>query len=245
MFRKKSRTILFLFVLISCIPMIASAVEFNQFITLKDDGAGSLKLVYSEKEALLTGKTQIGNLPFDKAKMNEFFSTEGVQVGDVLVDKNQKDASMTQYSVSVNFDNVTKLNNLKGLAGIKYGLAKTDSGNVFTINIALDFFNNNSINQAYSVLYIKGEFKSANGAIKDKSVAWFRSKDKLEGKPVSLYATLRVINTPNKNNPNTNVPGGNQDSDKGKSCGLFGIELPFVILLGTLFIRRRRNNLLK
>jgi hypothetical protein len=223
--------------LISSIPLFAGAVDFNQFITIKDDGSGTIKVVYKEKESLLKGKNfLIGNLTFEKEKLAEYFNSPEAQAKDYTVGKNPKDNTSTEVSLTISFTDIKSLNNLKGLQYCQYNFAKTDSGNVFTITFSEEFFKTNTVNQVFNVLYAKGGFKSTNGVVKDNSVTWFRLSNRMDFKN-PLFATLK------SGAPTTTTK--TTDDEKGKGCGLFGIELPFVVLLGSILMNSRRIKFLK
>lgn len=230
---KKSKLVLLFTVFYLIIPIIAGAVNFNQTITLKEDGSGSINIFYLEKESTIKTKNfLIGNLPFTKEKINEYFGSNKIKVFESKISASAKDNTMTEVYVSLTFSNINDLNSLKGLANNQFSFSVSDSGNVFKSSITPEFNTVNSINQIYCVLNSKADIISSNGQIKDKSVSWFRAKEFLDKNTTNFIATIF-----SKNIKKT----ATDNKVEEKSCGLFGIELPVIFLLGTVLMNYRRK----
>lgn len=225
---RKNSVLSFLILLFLFTPIYAGAVNFNQTITLKADGSGSVVIFYLEKESLVKDNL-IGNLPFSKEKIEQFFSSAKIKIFESSVSKSEKDNTLTQVTVSLMFSSLNDLSDLKGLTGEKFEYTKTDTGMVLRNSFSPDFIKSNSINQIYCVLKTDENIRSTNGTIKDKTISWFRSKEFLNTpNSLNFVATLgssKEIATKN----------GNEGSGNEKSCGLFGLELPFLMLFGLIY----------
>lgn len=232
---KKAKFVLLFTVFFLIFPIVAGAVNFNQTITLKEDGSGSINILYLEKESTIKSKNfLIGNLPFTKEKINEYFGSSKTKIFESTISANSKDNTITEVYVSLTFSSVSDLNSLKGLVNNQFSFSVSDSGNVFKSSISPEFITLNSINQIYCVLNSKADIVSSNGQVKEKSVTWFRAKEYLNKNTTNFVATIFSKNI--KKTASQNI-----EQEKGKSCGLFGIELPIVFLFGTVLMNYRRK----
>jgi len=237
-YSKKKYIYLSITLLFLIIPMAAGAVNFNQNFTLKEDGSGSVNILYVEQDSFIKGKNfLIGNLPFNKEKITEYFSSAGTKIFSSSIEKSPKDNNSTQVIVTLVFNSVNDLNNLKGLTKSQYSMTNTDSGMVLRCSFSPEFVSSNSISQIYCTLTSKSEIKSSNGTIKDNAVSFFRGKEYLDSKNGNNFDVTF------KSGDKTTTTKKEGSDEKGKSCGLFGIELPIVFLLGSvlMYSNRKRN----
>ncbi len=220
-------------------PVFLGAMNVNETINLKKDGSGILTFSYLEKEATVKGKNfMIGNLPFTKEKLADYFKAPNSYIQLSTVEKSQKDNTMTQVTVVISFTDISKLGDAKGLAHTNFSYTQTDSGAVLKNTINPDFVKTNMVDQIYYVLKSEGDIKSSNGKVTDKSAEFFRGKDYLNGTEINFVAT---VESDGKTTSNKTVAG----EEKGKSCGLFGLELPFLMLGGLVFSFNRKRKKLK
>ncbi len=233
-FSKKTIIQFFIAVIILLIPMIVGAVNITQTVNLKNNGSGTMTYIYMEKETIVKEKNfMIGNLPFTKEKITEYFKAPGTYIQQIRIEKNQNDNSLTQVIVNIGFNDFNKLGEAKAFANeqVKY------SGNDFQITIRPDFIKTNSLNQIYFILIPESKILSSNGKVDDKGSSLFVSKEFLTGKSdVNFKATLES---------DGKTSGSNSSEGSEKSCGLFGLEFPVVFLLGSMLLFSRRNKFKK
>lgn len=238
MFNQKSIKVLFFTAVFISFPVILNALSINQIINLKSDGSGILNFTYFEKDDIIKQKNNIiGNLPFTKEKLAEYFKAPNSYIQLSKIEKNPKDNSQTQVVVIISFTDISKLGDAKGLTDIIFSLDQTDSGRVFKNIIKPEFVKGNLLNQIFLALNSESEIKSANGKITGKSVNFFRGKDFIDGKN-----SINFIATIEGGSSNTSSNGSSLSGEKEKSCGLFGIELPFILISGLAFIFSRKKS---
>jgi len=228
---------LLLVVLFLFIPIYASAINFVQIITLEKNGSGIIKLIYSEKESLVKEKNYVvSNLPFSKDNSAEYFNSSNTNIRLFEVGKDPNDNSRTQITVSMNFKAITDINKMKALTEAKVNFTETDTGTVFVYVITPEFTKANSIDYLLTILTYNGEVKSSNGKIEGKNILWSRSKQNIDAKKVmDFIATV-------KSEPKTTSNSSNSSDGDKKSCGLFGLELPIILLGGLVISRKLRKS---
>ncbi|MBK7158113.1 MAG: hypothetical protein IPH77_06025 [Ignavibacteria bacterium] len=227
--RKKIIAQIFIAIICLFTPMIAGAVSFVQIITMEKDGSGIIKLIYSEKESLVKEKNfVVGNLPFTKEKSAEYFNSSNTSIRLFEISKDPKDNTLIQITVSMNFKDISSINEMKALPDAKVSITETDTGKVFVYTITPEFTKSNSISYLFTILTYNGVVKSSNGKIEGKNVQWSRSKEYIDAKKV-----MDVIATLESDVKTTSKDSGNKE----KSCGLFGVELPLIIFLGFAFTK--------
>lgn len=236
---KQKFTLIFIFtVFIAFFPVFLYAVSINQTINLKSDGSGTLTFTYFEKDDIIKQKNNlIGNLPFTKDKLAEYFKAPNSYIQLSKVEKNPKDNTQTQVVIVISFTNISKLGEAKGFNGMSFSYDPSDSGRVFRNIIKPEFVKENLINQIYGLLNSENDVKSSNGKLSGKSVTFFRGKEYIDGK-----SNISFIATVEGGGDNTASNNSGTNGDKEKSCGLFGIELPFVLLSGLAFVFIKRRS---
>jgi len=215
-------------------PMFLGAVNLNQMIILKKNGSGTIRVVYTEKETLLKEKNfVIGQFPFSKEKIEEYFKSPSSKIfrSDIGISKN--DNTLIEVTVVIHFSDFSKLSEMKSFSNIRTGLSQSDSGNIFRNVFTTDFLKNNTIDQIYCTLNSDNKIKSSNGKIDDKEVVWFRGKGYIDvNKDIQFIATFESdVKTSSK-----------ETEGDGKSCGLFGMELPLILLSGLVISLRMKKN---
>jgi len=226
-------TILFLF-----IPIFLGAMNINQVVFLKKDGTGSLTISYFAKESEVKEKNfLIGNFPFQKEKLDEYFGTKNTKIYSSSIEKNAKDNSSLQVTVTITFGSITHLSQMKAFSGVNISLNQTDTGKVFRNVITPDFITTNSLENVYINFKYDEDIKSTNANAREgKNINWFSPKEFTAKKNNLTF----WVNLGGGTSKNENVKS---NEDKEKSCGLFGIELPLIVLLGSalMFNQRRRS----
>lgn len=233
--RKKFFPSVLIFVFSFFIPLFANALNLNQIINLKKDGSGTITFQYRSVEGSITGG-MVGNFPFTKEKVNEYFNTPATKVINSTFDKAAN--NMTQASVIITFSDVSKLGAMKVMTGSNVAYVKSDTAVTLRIGYPLAYVKANSLENLYIGFKSDASVKSTNGQIKDNAVTFFRAKQFLEGKDGANFAVSMTADS--KGGAPTTTGGGGND---GKSCGLFGLELPVLVLLGSavLFNRKKKN----
>ncbi len=234
LFRKKLLIQLLLCISILFSAKFVAAINLNQIFTLKKDGSGIIRLVYTEKETIVKGKNfVIGNFPFTKDALDEYFNSATNEVYLSEVNKDPNDNSLIVVRVEIKFSDFNKIGEAKGFSNIKMTLTQSDSGNVLTELFTTAFLKSNSIDQIYGVLDYDGKIISTNGKLDGKNAIWFRGKDFVNvTQDIYFVATLE--------SDDEKTTSGDKE-EKGKSCGLFGFEFPVIIFLGSALIFANRK----
>jgi hypothetical protein len=221
--------------LIFGIPVVSAAINVNETFFLKKDGSGALTLSYNASDVEIKAKNSIiGNFPFTKEKVEELFKSKLAGIYSVNVEKDPKDNNRTKVTITLTFGNITNLNDVKPLAGANRSWQETDTGLVIMSVYTPAFVENNSIDNLYQALKYESTLKSSNGnAGNDNGVTFFRGKEYIDGKSdIRFFATYQSEGKKEK------VDDPKSDA---KSCGLFGFELPFVLLLGFIYTLSSRK----
>ncbi len=229
--------------------VVSEAGIIYQTINLKDDGSGTIKLNYNAKNAELRQNNFIlANFPFSEKLAASFFASPNTTVSKAKLDFSAKDS--TYYmTVEVEFKNINKLNQAKGFSNVTARWSGTDSGAVFVYTLLPGLSVPKYFDPQSYLVNFENTVKSSTGVVKDKSVTWGNRSVKNTdfSKPVVLTAT-----TTGKVPASLDVtPGGtttaakentSKEEKSEKSCGLFGIELPLVLLAGYVFSRMRMKS---
>ena len=230
---------------------VSDAGNIYQIIDLKDDGSGTIKLSYSADNKMLQKfKFILENYPFTEKLAREYFSSPATTVKNAKLNFDAKDSTYFM-TLEIDFKNLNKINQAKGFSGIQAKWFGTDTGAVFSYTIlagksAIQFFDP----QSYIVNF-ENSIKSANGVKTDKNVTWGNrtSKNTNFSKDQTLTATTngtvpKSLDTtpgaPIKQDQKTAGKNEKQEEKSEKSCGLFGFELPFIMLAGYTFSARRK-----
>ncbi|MEO6693951.1 MAG: hypothetical protein ABIY50_04880 [Ignavibacteria bacterium] len=217
-----------------------AAVKFYQTSKLNNDGTTTLTFTYSASESeVKSNNNMIGSLPFTVEKVREYFAFPNGDIKKALVYKDQNDASLMTATVDIIVKDFTKISSSKALSGLKIGYGKSDTGVVYSWLVPTSFMQDNKIDTYQFLTSAEGEIKSTNGLFKDNFCRWFVYKDKMD--PAGAYFVTTFI--PGKStttNTTTTTETGKTNTEKpegsgGKSCGIFGMELPLILLLGFAF----------
>jgi len=228
----------FIFLLgISYVPSVVFSMNYNETLTLDKGGNGSIQVLYVEKESAIKQKNfLIGNLPFTNDKVSEYFSSPSVRIFSSKVENRANDNSLVQVLVSLTFQKITDLNSLKAFTKSNFSLIQTDTGLVLKRTFSPEFVNENSIDQILFVAKSDLGILSSNGQIKDNVASFFRPKDFLDGKN-----EVNFVSTFNQGVKKSSGEDKKVEKDP-KSCGLFGFELPLILLAGYVFGLKKRWN---
>lgn len=211
-----------------------ASVKFYQESKVNNNGTVTLTFTYSANTSEIKNNF-IGSLPFTKELVNEYFACPTGVIKKNLVYKDPNNANSTIATIDLLVSNLREASKCKALSGITAGWGQMDTGTVFSWLILPAFMQNNSVDTYQFLLSTEGQIKSTNGLIKDNVINWYIYKDKIDPKGAYFLATLKL-------NPSASTKSdtskGNTSGQDGKSCGLFGLELP-ILLLGGLVISKQ------
>lgn len=251
--------IFLLFIIFSGFLVFTGFFSLYQSGNIKNDGSGSLNIVYSGtiKEVVDNGYS-LGNFPFGENNIRNCFSSENVSIKKLQIAKPGDTAYMV--ILDLEFKNISDLNKLKGFADISANLSKIEDGTEFKWIIKsnertkfLDVIN--------FTLSFESEIVSSNGIVKDGTVKWHKTDFSQENVlSVILKSELPVSENSGSAN-NTVKDAGKKDEikkdngkeetenmqkdTKKKTCGLWGVELPLILLTGYGFsyMKGKKNRL--
>lgn len=241
--------IVFLLLFIPIYVLFSGFFSLYQTGNLKNDGSGTLNIVYSGTiQQVVDNKYSLGNFPFGEKNIRDCFSSEYVNIKKLQIAKPGDTAYMV--ILDLEFSNINDLTKLKGFSDFNVALSKIDNGTEFKWTV-----NSNDRVKLLNVLNFTMQFESVvvstNGALKDGAVKWFKTDF---SKTNELTAVLKseinisdkresIIKETEKNSPENKA--GSNNNKKEKICGMFGLELPLIIITGLVFSYQRRMKLRK
>jgi hypothetical protein len=201
---------------------LSGCVNVEQKTTLKDDGSGTINLHYWTKNTNLSMSDEIGGFGFSEDKARSNYSSANTDVKSVNLTTNDED-STTHVRMEIDFKDFNKLNDAKGFNKVVPSWQKGDDGYNFSYTLLQDTANASGFGMSdYKLDYefdFTGEVSSTNGNQDGKTVKWEKTVADLQN-DVEMTATIK---------------------SGGKKCGLFGLELPVIVLLGMTYLYTRRR----
>lgn len=226
-----------LLLLVSAKFISAQPISIDAKLDLKNNGSGTLELIYSAKNTDVKNYV-VGNYAFAPKVIEKRFTSPNSKVDKVTFYKSKNDTSIYNALVNISFNDISKLYEAISFADIKTSFAQADGG----VNFTWTFPNNTKAAAKISKLTFVATFqdkvsKSNGQKIEGNTVTWYReAKDLDPNKEIQLTAsTGQGQQAGNKGNDKA------ADNKEQKSCGLFGFELPVLILIGYLFSMRKRS----
>ncbi|MDZ4712032.1 MAG: hypothetical protein SGI89_06860 [bacterium] len=203
--------------------IFAGDIMITSTMSLKNDGSGTMDLIYRAKNSDVKGY-MVGNYPFAPKVMESYFSSSNSTVKNTSFYKSKTDTTIYNASMTIDFKDINKLREARGFAEINASWTPGASANVFKWAIRP----NSQATAQVSEITFKVTFEDAiinsNG-------------QKVEGNTVTWYKTMKDIDpskelilTANIKSAGTTTTSGTKTEEK--SCGLFGLELPFMLLAG-------------
>jgi hypothetical protein len=198
---------------------LSGCVNVNQKTTINADGSGAIKLEYWTKMSNLTSSTDLGDFSFEEAKAKTNYTSSNSDVSNVKV-ADKLDDSTKHVTMDISFKNLNDLPKAKGFEKITSSWKEGKEGMDFKYTLlkdtsAADNMGASDIKLTYEFTF-PGEVLSTNGTKTDKTVKWEKSLSDLKN-DIDMTASVKK---------------------EGKKCGLFGLEMPLVFLLGMIFVRR-------
>jgi hypothetical protein len=201
--------------------MLYGCVNVDQKTKINDDGSGSITLHYWTKNSNLSMSDEIGGFGFSEDKARTNYTSANSEVKSVNLSTNDED-STTHVKMEVDFKDFNKLNEAAGFNKIKSSWQKGDDGYDFNYTLLQDTANASGFGMnEYKLVYefeFPAEVASTNGNKNGSSVKWEKTVADLQN-DVEMTATIK---------------------SGGKKCGLFGLELPIVFLLGMTFLYSKK-----
>ncbi len=218
-----NKMLLALFTVLTLGFYLSGCVNLDQKTVLKDDGSGTMKVKYWTKSSNVTSD-ELAGFGFTEAKAKANYSSSNTEVSDIVVKKNATTDSTTEVSLNVKFKDFNKLSDAKAFSKIKASYVKGKDGMDFKYVLLEDTANSKQMGMnEYKLTYefdFPGEVINTNGKKDGKVVKWENTVADLKD-DIEYTATIK----------------------SGGKCGLFGLELPIIILFGisVLYTAKRRK----
>ncbi|MDQ3021258.1 MAG: hypothetical protein M3R36_11925 [Bacteroidota bacterium] len=232
------RTALIFSILLFCSALSFGGVKYYQSTKINNDGSLSIYITYSAPTTEITkSKGLIGKFPFNANSIREYFNFPDVEITKAVIYKDTQDTNETRAAIRFEAKNISKISNAKSFNGITARLFSSDSGLVFTWAVPSKYIESNIIETYHFIVTSEPEIRSTTGTLKDKEIQWFVFGNKTDPRGYNFTTTV-------KSDVKITQAAGNDDKQtdnkKDGGCGLFGIELP-VIMLGGFALSYRLN----
>ena len=201
---------------------LSSCIDLKQVTHLNKDGSGIVTLYYSTKLSNLSMGDELGDFAFSEIKARNFLTSANSDVRELKIET--KDSDSTVYvSAIVNFNDFNKLNSAKSFSKVQTLWEKTSEGFKFGFVIDKDSVKLSNFGDAKHMLLYEFDFPgdviSSNGKNSGQIANWAFDLSQLKS-GINMTATVK--------------------SDSG-ICGMFGLELPIILLLAGLVFLTVRN----
>ncbi len=200
---------------------ISGCVNVDQKTKLSADGSGTMSVKYWTKSSNVTGD-ELSGFGFTEAKVKSNYTSSNTEPTDIKVEKNATTDSTSVVTLNVKFKDINKLSEAKAFAKIKASFVDGKEGKDFKYVLLQDTASAKNMGMSdYKLTYefeFPGEVLATNGTKDGQKVKWEKTVADLK-EDITMSATVKA----------------------GKKCGLFGMELPIVFLLGMGFIYLRRR----
>jgi hypothetical protein len=229
------------------ILFFGGATKYYQASKFNNDGTGTISLTYSAKAAdVKKSNNLIGNLPFTNELANEYFNSAGLKVTKAMFYKSQGDSSIQNATIELAITDFNLLSKSKGFSDVTASWSKSDSGMVFRWLFSPSHKEKNEIESYQIIADFESDLKSTNGVLAGKQVKWFVYADKMDPKGAFFVATIKSDGTTKAGKEITKQgsddPKAGKENKDEKSCGLFGFELPLVLLGWFVFANRKNTS---
>lgn len=216
----KTKLTLSLLLLISSLMILSGCVNLEQKTSLKSDGSGTMKIHYWSKSSNITGD-ELAGFGFTEDKIKQNYSSSNTETENISIEKKDSD-STTHVNLDLKFKDINKLTDAKAFAKIKASWKEGKDGMEFKYILNADTSNAKQFGmESYKLNYefeFPSEVISTNGKMDGNKVSWNKTVADLK-EDVEMTATLKTK----------------------KKCGLFGLELPIIIIAGLLLRMKFRN----
>ena len=204
-----------LFIIISAITL-SGCINLEQDTKLNADGSGTMDIHYWTKTSNIIGE-EIAGFGFTDDKVNVNYTSPNTEASEVKIEKNLED-STTHVSLKLTFKDINRITDAKAFTKVKATWEKHADGMLFQYILIKDTANANQPGMNDYKLTYEFEFPNdivrANGILEDNKVIWEKTIADLK-EDVEMTAIVK---------------------EGTKSCGLFGFELPVIVLSGLFLI---------
>ncbi len=201
---------------------LSSCIDLKQVTHLNKDGSGIVTLYYSTKLSNLSMGDELGDFAFSEIKARNFLTSANSDVRELKIETKDSDSTVN-VSAIVNFNDFNKLNSAKSFSKVQTLWEKTSEGFKFGFVIDKDSVKLSNFGDAKHMLLYEFDFPgdviSSNGKNSGQKANWAFDLSQLKS-GINMTATVK--------------------SDSG-ICGMFGLELPIIILLAGLVFLTVRN----
>lgn len=198
-----------------------SCINYEQETKVNSDGSGSMIINYSTKNFNIIGE-EIFGFGFTDSKIRENYSSPEIIIKWIDVQRYDKDTT-THVRVDIDFKNLFTLPKAKAFRKVKPSFEVFPDSILFSYTILKDSLNAIKPEMDEFNLYFDFEFTNdiieSNGTISGKKVRW---KFSISNLTEDIVMTAKLSNSKS-------------------GCGLFGIELIFILILGYVFRFRHKN----
>jgi hypothetical protein len=203
---------------------LVGCVNLDQKTTIGADGSGSMKVKYWTKSSNVSGD-ELAGFGFTDAKVKSNYTSSSTEPSNIKIEKNTTTDSMITVTLDVKFKDLNKLSDAKAFSKVKSSWVKGKDGMDFKYTLLQDTSNAKQMGMSdYKLNYefeFPGEVLATNGKKDGQKVTWSKTVADLK-EDVDFTASVKA----------------------GKKCGLFGLELPLVLLVGMTFVyglKRRKK----
>ncbi|MBK8982491.1 MAG: hypothetical protein IPM38_09280 [Ignavibacteria bacterium] len=203
-----------------------SCINIDQQTVINEDGSGTIFLHYSTRSSNLSMGDEIGGFSFSEEQIRKNYTSLNSDVTELKTEVTEAD-STTHVRLKISFKDFNKLPEAKGFSNSRTEWKKGDDKYIFSYTLVKDTVSADKLASGeYKLIYrftFPDEVIVSNGVIDGNSVSWEKSLSQLK-EDINMTAEIK------------NETG---------VCGLFGIELPGILLLGLMYsgLRFRRHRL--
>ncbi|MCB0722192.1 MAG: hypothetical protein KDC42_07800 [Ignavibacteriae bacterium] len=221
---KKYYPVLFVFL---CL-VLSSCVNLEEKIKLNEDGSGTMEIHYWTYNSNITSE-EIYGFGFTDYTVNKNYTSENSQPSDIVIEKNDAD-STTHVRLNLKFRDINMLPEAKSFSKMtaEWDFDEKEEVMILIYRLLQDSLNALSPGMRdYKIVHeitFPNEVIGTNGAKNGNTVRW-------ENTVADLVQNVDLV---------TKVKPGTIDEKKEKKCGLFGLELPIIMLL-TLTVLRLKS----
>jgi hypothetical protein len=203
---------------------LSGCVNLEQKTTLNSDGSGSMGIKYWTKSSNVSGD-ELAGFGFTDEKVKANYTSSSTEPSNIKIEKNTSTDSLITVTLDVKFKDLNKISDAKAFSKVKASWLKGKDGMDFKYTLLQDTSNAKQMGMSdYKLVYeftFPGEVLATNGKKDGQKVSWNKTVADLK-EDLDFTASVKA----------------------GKKCGLFGLELPIVLLVGMTFVyglRRRKK----
>ena len=204
---------------------LSGCVNVDQETKLNADGSGTMNLHYWTKMSNVSSSDEIGGFAFSEDKAKSNYTSSNSEVTSVNI-SDDLDDSTKHVKLEVTFKDINALPSAKGFEKVTTSWKEGDDGMDFNYTLKQDTSNAKNMGASDTKLTYKfefpGEVVSTNGRKDGQNVEWDKTLADLK-EDVEMTATVKK---------------------EGGKCGLFGLELPIIVVAGMFFLygfKRRKK----